>query len=93
MLWQCIKIAGQEGYEVFRLEEWTVEQYGQSLPWFRTRAKVVLQHQMQPESLLPVFEVEKIRASVDTPERFNRKYSGKDPIDVRFGNTVPTLHP
>lgn len=91
MLWQCLEIAGEEGYEVFRLEKWTVEQYGQAFPWFQTRAKVVLQHQMEPESLLPVFEVEQIRASVDTPDRFNRKYSGKDPIDVRFGNTVPTL--
>lgn len=86
MLWQCVEIARQEGYEVFRLEEWTVDQYGETFPWFRTKATVVLQHQLEPESLLPVFEVEKIRASVDTPDRFNRKYSGETLEDIRYGN-------
>lgn len=70
---KCIKIADQEGYAAFRLEEWTVGEYRpgtiwndwiDSTAWFRTKARVVLQHQKDANSLDPVFVVDEIRTNV-----------------------------
>lgn len=73
LLRQCTKIADREGYQVFKLEDWTTEEYrsGRSWndwndksAWFRTKARLVLQHQKDADSLDPVFAVNEIRKNV-----------------------------
>lgn len=71
LLRQCAVLAEQEGFEVFKLEDWTVEEHRDNTPqggirkvWFRTTANVVLQHQKQLDSLDPVFVVDEIRQNV-----------------------------
>ncbi len=73
LLRECIKIADQEGYPSFKLENWTTGEYrpGRSWndwndwnAWFQTKTRLVLQHQSELNSLDPVFVVEEIRESV-----------------------------
>ncbi len=73
LLRECIRIADQEGYPVYKLEDWTTAEYrpGRSWndwndwsAWFRTKARLVLQHQSEPNSLDPVFVVDEIRENV-----------------------------
>lgn len=68
-----VKLADREGYPVFRLEDWTVGEYRQGTPWddwmdktawFRTKARLVLQRQSEPDSLESVFVVDEIRENV-----------------------------
>jgi hypothetical protein len=72
LLLECVKLADREGYEVFKLENWTVEEHradgdrGDRRIWFKTKTNVVLQHQKTPGSLEPVFVVEEIRSNVGT---------------------------
>jgi hypothetical protein len=71
---QGVKLADREGYPVFKLENWTTEEYRPGRywgdwndwnAWFRTKEKVVLQHQMsEPNGLDPVFVVDEIRENV-----------------------------
>ncbi|MBX3329441.1 MAG: hypothetical protein KF722_03490 [Nitrospira sp.] len=79
LLSHCVTLADREGYEVFTLRNWVVEEYrtekmdfltrigpkGPRKVWFRTTARVVLQHQREPESLDPVFVVDEIRSNVN----------------------------
>lgn len=69
MLWQCIWHADREGYKVFKLENWAVEEHiGGKVAnypgkvWFRSSVDVVPQQQADPASLEPVFAVEEIRS-------------------------------
>jgi adenosyl cobinamide kinase/adenosyl cobinamide phosphate guanylyltransferase len=73
LLREGVKIAEREGYAAFRLEDWTVGEYRQgthwndwinSRTWFRTKARLVLQQQDEPNSLDPVFVVDEIRNNV-----------------------------
>lgn len=73
LLRQGVKVADREGYAVFKLEQWTTEEYragrnwnnwNDSNAWFRTKAKLVLQHQKDTDSLDPVFVVDEIRENV-----------------------------
>jgi hypothetical protein len=73
LLRQGVKTADQEGYEVFKLVNWTTEEYrygrhwnnwNDRNAWFRTKARLVLQHQREPNSLDPVFAVDEIRNNV-----------------------------
>ncbi len=72
LLRQCVALAEHEGFEVFKLEDWTVEEHREATPedgdlrkvWFRTTATVMLQHQKDPNSLDPVFVVDEIRSNV-----------------------------
>lgn len=70
---QCIKIADREGYPVFKLEDWTTEEYrpgrswndwNDSKAWFRTKARLVLQRQKDADTLDPDFVVDEIRENV-----------------------------
>lgn len=70
----CATIAEREGYKVFQLENWTVEEH-QSKPVlfktyglvfgfdheFKIKAHIVFLRQRDPESLGPVFETDAIR--------------------------------
>jgi hypothetical protein len=73
ILSQCVELADREGYKVFKLANWTVEEhYGSpsnnsSRPywgrlWFINTVDVVLQQQKDPASLEPVFVVDEIRS-------------------------------
>ena len=63
---ECIKLADQESYEVFKLENWTGEEYsGNGKVWFRTKAKVIMQHQKELDSLDAVFVVDELRSKID----------------------------
>jgi len=74
LLRQGVKLADREGYTVFKLENWTTEEYRSGRywgdwndwnAWFRTKARLVLQHQKsEPNSLAPVFVVDEIRENV-----------------------------
>jgi hypothetical protein len=73
LLRQAVKLADQEGYAVFKLENWTTEEYRRGRhwnnwndwsAWFRTKARLVLQHQSEPNNLAPVFIVDEIRENV-----------------------------
>jgi hypothetical protein len=73
LLRQGVKLADREGYAVFKLEQWTTEEYRSGRywgdwndwsAWFRTKARLVLQHQSEPNSLDPVFVVDEIRENV-----------------------------
>jgi len=71
LLQQCLTLAEREGFEFFRLENWTVEEHRDDPTqvrlgrvWFRTAAHVVLQHQKELDSLDPVFVVDEIRKNV-----------------------------
>jgi len=73
LLMQGVKIADREGYAVFKLEQWTTEEYrfGRQWnnwndwnAWFRTKARLVLRHQSELNSLDPVFVVDEIRKNV-----------------------------
>jgi len=70
-LHECVQLADQQGYEVFKLVNWTVEEHrtkkigGRLHIWFRTKAIVVLQHQNELGSLDPVFVVDEIRKQVE----------------------------
>lgn len=71
VLRQCVVLAEHEGFEVFRLENWNVEEHRETTPeggvlrvWFRTTATVTLQHEDDPDSLDPVFVVDEIRTNV-----------------------------
>lgn len=71
LLQQCLTVAEHEGFEFFKLENWTVEEHRADPTqvrlghvWFRTAAHVVLQHQKEPDSLEPVFAVNEIRANI-----------------------------
>lgn len=73
LLRQCIKISDREGAPVFKLEDWTTHEYrfGRSWndwndwnAWFRTKARLVLLQQSEPNSLDPVFVVNEIRKNV-----------------------------
>ena len=75
-LTECVKIADQEGFEAFKLENWTGAEYctiGQydsaSRPecgkvWFRIKATMILQHQKGPDNLERAFIVDEIRSNV-----------------------------
>lgn len=74
LLSECVKLADQRKYEVFKLTNWTVDEYrnddthyrdGGWKVLFRTKATIVLQHQNEPDSLDPVFVVDAIRANVE----------------------------
>lgn len=73
LLRQGVKLADRVGYAVFKLEQWTTEEYRPGRywsdwndwnTWFRTKARLVLQHQREPNSLDPVFVVDEIRENV-----------------------------
>ncbi len=73
LLKQGVITADREGYGVFKLENWTTEEYRRGRhwnnwndwsAWFRTKARLVLQHQSEPSSLEPVFVVDEIRENV-----------------------------
>ncbi|HBR50530.1 MAG TPA: hypothetical protein DEA71_10635 [Nitrospira sp.] len=71
LLQQCVLLAEEMGFEVFKLVNWTVEEYrdatsdgGLRKVWFRTTATVTLHHQKERDSLAPVFVVEEIRPNV-----------------------------
>lgn len=67
---ESIKLADQEGYEAFKLANWTAEEYCAARRpecgkvWFRTKATLILQHRKEPDSLDPVFVVDEIRLNV-----------------------------
>ena len=68
LLRQCVTLAEHEGFEVFKLEDWIVEEHREATPdgnlrnvWFRTSANVTLQHQKEADSLDPVFVVDEVR--------------------------------
>lgn len=71
LLTECVKLAEQERYEVFKLEDWIVEEHrtsgglGGSSVWFRTKVTIILQHQKDAESLDPIFVVDEIRKNVE----------------------------
>ncbi|OQW30090.1 MAG: hypothetical protein A4E19_11080 [Nitrospira sp. SG-bin1] len=67
---ECVKLADREGYPVFTLEDWITEEYrpgrycddwNDKNAWFRTKARLVLHHHAETNSLDPVFVVDKIR--------------------------------
>jgi predicted small lipoprotein YifL len=63
---ECIKLADQERYEVFKLENWTGEEYrGNGKVWFLTKAKIILLHKKEPDSLNAVFVVDELRQNID----------------------------
>lgn len=73
LLSECVKLADQRRYEVFKLMNWTVDEYrnddthyreGGWKVWFRTKATIVLQHQNEPDTPDPVFVVDEIRSNV-----------------------------
>jgi hypothetical protein len=71
LLRDCVLLADEMGFEVFKLKGWTVEEHRdtgssryQWRVWFRTTAEVVLQHEKGPDSLEPVFVVDEIRSNV-----------------------------
>lgn len=71
LLQECAQFAEQVGFEVFKLENWIVEEHRDTTAqgdiqkvWFRTTATVTLQHRKEPGSLDPVFVVDEIRANV-----------------------------
>lgn len=73
LLRQGVKTADQEGYRVFKLVNWTTEEYrygrhwnnwNDRNAWFRTKARLVLQQQDELNSLEPVFVVDEILKSV-----------------------------
>jgi len=70
-LHECVQLAVQEGYEAFKVMNWTVEEHrirrsgGRRYVWFRTKATIVLQHQKEPQGLEPVFVVDEIRKNVE----------------------------
>lgn len=73
ILWQCIALANREGYKVFKLEKWTIEDhYGENRGpysvriWFRDTVDVVLQHEKELNSLESVFEVDEVLSRMDT---------------------------
>jgi hypothetical protein len=67
---ESIKLAHQEGYEAFKLANWTAEEYCTARRaecgkvWFRTMATIIFQHQKEPDSLDPIFVVDEIRPNV-----------------------------
>ena len=63
---ECVKFADQERYEVFKLEDWTGEEYsGNGRVRFRTKAKMTLQHQKESDSLDAMFVVDELRSKID----------------------------
>lgn len=73
ILWQCIGLANREGYKVFKLQKWTIEDHygGNRGPysvriWFRDTVDVVLQHEKEPNSLESVFEVDEVLSRMVT---------------------------
>jgi hypothetical protein len=70
LLRDCVILADGMRFEVFKLVDWTVEEYRSGSNryelkvWFRTTATVILQHQKEPDSLDPVFVVDEIRSRV-----------------------------
>lgn len=72
VLWQCVALANREGYKVFKVEKWAIEEHsgGAQGPhtvriWFRDMVDVVLQHQKEPNSLESVFEVDEVLSRMD----------------------------
>ena len=68
---ECATLAEREGFEAFKLENWTVEEHRDDPTqvrlgrvWFKTSVDVILQHQKEFNSLDPVFIVEEIRPNV-----------------------------
>lgn len=69
---ECVFLVNAMGFEVFKLRNWTVEEYRDFLwdkdyyqrVWFRMTAEVALQHHKEPDSLDPVFVVDEIRENV-----------------------------
>lgn len=74
ILSHCVELADREGYKVFKLANWTVEEYtdvySNSLDhiyrkgwiWFRSTVDVVLRQHKDPNSLEPVFDVDELRS-------------------------------
>ncbi|BFU90945.1 MAG: hypothetical protein NTAFB01_21320 [Nitrospira sp.] len=64
-------LAEREGFEAFKLKNWTVEEHRDDptqvrlgRAWFKTSVDVILQHQKEPNNLDQVFIVDEIRPNV-----------------------------
>lgn len=74
ILAHCVELADREGYKVFKLANWTVEEhtdlysdnrvppYRKGWVWFRNTVDVVLQQHRDPDSLELVFDADEIRS-------------------------------
>ena len=65
-LWLCVQLAEQEGFKIFKLEDWRVEEHlSREIKtwgaWFEMKATVIPQHQIDPNSLEPVSTVDETR--------------------------------
>jgi hypothetical protein len=80
LLVECVKLADQNGYEAFKVVDWTVEEHfvmrpkGRRYMWFRTTATIILQHQTNLESLEPVFSADKIRKNIEVGQLWPLNY-------------------
>lgn len=66
VLWQCIALAKREGYKVFKIEDWAIDEPRANAVWFRNTLEIVLQHEKEPHnSLESVFEVDEVLSQMD----------------------------
>lgn len=65
VLWQCIVLAKREGYKVFKIEDWAIDEPRANAVWFRNTVDVVMQHEKDPHSLESVFEVDELLSQMD----------------------------
>jgi hypothetical protein len=65
VLWQCIVLANREGFKVFKIEDWAIDELRAYGVWFRNTVDVVLQHEKEPTSLELVFAVEDVLSHMD----------------------------
>ena len=66
-LWQCVQLAEQQGFKIFKLEDWRVEEHlSREIKtwgaWFGMKATIIPQRQIDPNSLEPVFAVDETRS-------------------------------
>jgi hypothetical protein len=65
VLWQCIALTSREGYKVFKIEDWAIDEPRVNAVWFRNTVEIVLQHEKEPTSLESVFEVKELLSRMD----------------------------
>lgn len=68
-LWLCVWLADQRGFEIFKLQDWRVEEHlSREIKtwgaWFVMKATVIPQHKLDLASPEPVFHADAIRSQV-----------------------------